>query len=77
MSNFTENRFELVGHFQLVLLTFDRDERRDVNYGWRDPDDIFRLFEPHLIPKTASRREGIDSDEDSDESKEGSESPVG
>jgi len=52
------------------------DERRDINYGWRDPDDIFRLFEPHLIPKSASRREGIDSDEESDESKEGSESPV-
>lgn len=56
-------------------LIFFRDERRDVNYGWRDPTDLFSLFEPHLIPKVASRREDIDSDEDSDESKDGS--PVG
>lgn len=51
------------------------DERRDVNYGWRDPTDLFSIFEPHLTPKVASRREDIDSDEDSDESKDGFESP--
>lgn len=52
------------------------DERREVNYGWHHPDDLFRIFDSHLMPKTASRREDVDSDEDSDEPKESSESPT-
>lgn len=58
---------------------FNRDERRDLNYGWHEPDDIFGLFgRQNPYPKrTASRREGVDSSEEDDNSKESSESPLG
>lgn len=56
----------------------NRDERRDLNYGWHNSDDFYGFSEPKPnYPKTASRREGIEDSDENDESKESSESPSG
>ncbi|XP_031621151.1 transforming growth factor-beta-induced protein ig-h3 [Contarinia nasturtii] len=55
------------------------DERRDLNYGWREPDEsIYGFMGPkRLFPKSATRREGVESSEEDDDSKDSSESPLG
>lgn len=55
----------------------NREERRSLNRGWRplEIEDPFLLFGSHRnIPKFASRRESVDSSEERDDSKDGSES---
>ncbi|XP_055294837.1 transforming growth factor-beta-induced protein ig-h3 [Sitodiplosis mosellana] len=51
------------------------DERHDLNYGWREPEDHFGLFgRRNAYPtRTATRREDVDS---SEEDKDSSESPL-
>lgn len=63
----------------LSFFITNREERRNLNRGWHgEIEDPFLLFGSHrVIPKVASRRESIDSSEEADDSKEGSESPLG
>lgn len=52
-----------------------REERSDTGRGFHG---AFDLFGPQrLFPKIASRRESVDSSEENDDSKDGSQSPVG
>lgn len=71
-SKMTENSFLIKRSFNFVV--FNRDERRDLNYGWREPEDLFGLFGRRNV---ATRREGVDSSEEDDDSKDSSESPLG
>lgn len=50
-----------------------------MNYGWREPEDLFGLFGRRgaYPTRTATRREGVDSSEEDDDSKDSSESPLG
>lgn len=71
-----------LAHVAIVLfaysafgLEFD-DERRDINYGWREPDDLFGFMDTkRLFPKSASRREGVESSEEDDSTSDNSEKP--
>lgn len=55
-----------------------REDARGLNQGWHSEiDDPFLLFSHRIIPKVASRREDVDSSEETDDSKDGSVSPLG
>lgn len=56
----------------------NREERRDLNYGYHDPDPFAFLRPNRAYPKSATRREDVDSsEEDDDDHKDSSESPSG
>lgn len=66
----------LIVSFFFIL--FNREERRrDLSYGgWHEPEDLFGFLGPkRLYPKAASRREGVDSSDEDNDSKDSSESP--
>lgn len=55
----------------------NREERRDLNYGYHDPDPFAFLRPSRAYPKSATRREDVDSSEEDDDHKDSSESPSG
>lgn len=58
-----------------LCLEFE-EERRDLNYGYHDPDPFAFLRPNRAYPKSATRREDVDSsEEDGDDHKDSSESP--
>lgn len=62
----------------VFCIFLNREERRDLNYGYHDPDPFAFLRPNRAYPKSATRREDVDSsEEDDDIHKDSSESPLG